>query len=251
MEEIATHAVYNYSIGVGGDDVDGGGGRDQTKVKAAHISVYFCPSDVTSQVVTSIQPREGHDDSTNLPSPLTSYVFNSGRKWGTGGNDYFTRSLQKRNIALAGPFTAGSRTKTKDVVDGLSHTFFAGEACQNDLATPAQVKYLAGWYDDPVTSGIAVTQKRVHAQWLEGDFHAMRSTEFGAFTSIRECVDQIGFTGGQSGTECRYFFGATHPEVIVMVYGDASVHAVSTYINVDVWRAAGTMAGKENAGRIN
>jgi prepilin-type N-terminal cleavage/methylation domain-containing protein len=250
LEETALHAQYTYALGPSGEDVDGQTSPitgDQKTVKAAHVAVFFCPSDATPQAMPSCSPREGQSDAVNAPSPLTSYVLNSGRKWGAGGDDFFTRSRQDRNRALTGPFTADSRTKLKDISDGLSHTFFAGEACQNDLNTPAEVKYVAGTYLEPLDStGIDVTRIRVHAQWLEGDFHCMRSTEYGIYSSIRECIDQTGFTGGQNGTPCRYLFGSSHSGVIVMVLGDASVHAISTNVNLQVWRACGTMAGSES-----
>jgi prepilin-type N-terminal cleavage/methylation domain-containing protein len=245
MDATAVNAHYNYSLGPSGEDIHYDDDGKQLDVKSAHIDVYYCPSDATPQAVPTTQPREGHGDSANVHSPLTSYVFNSGRKWGTGSDDYFTRSRQTRNPLRAGPFAAASHTRFKDVIDGLSHTFFAGEACQNDLATPTDIKYVAGWYLEPLENGMIVTRERVHAQWLEADLHSMRSTEYGPYSSIRECVDQTGFNGGQSGTQCRYTFGTSHPGAIIMVCGDGSVHSVSTGVNLDVWHALGTMAGGE------
>ena len=245
LDASAVNSHYDYSLGPSGQDIHYDTAGGQLDVKSAHVDIYFCPSDATPQDVPAFQPREGHGDEANVQSPLTSYVFNSGRKWNSGNDDYFTRVQQIHNPSRAGPFAAASHTRFKDVIDGLSHTFFAGEGCQNDMNTPTDIKYVAGWYLEPLENGMVVTRERVHAQWLEGDFHSMRSTEYGPYSSIRECVDTTGFNGGQNGTQCRYTFGTSHPNAIIMVCGDSSVHAVSTNINLDVWRALGTMAGGE------
>ncbi len=165
LDANAINSHYDYSLGPSGQDIHYDTAGGQLDVKSAHVDIYFCPSDATPQAVPTTQPREGHGDEANVQSPLTSYVFNSGRKWGSGNDDYFTRSLQTRNPARAGPFAAASHTRFKDVLDGLSHTFFAGEACQNDLNTPTDIKYVAGWYLEPLENGMIVTRKRVHAQW--------------------------------------------------------------------------------------
>jgi hypothetical protein len=196
-------------------------------LRASNLAVYRCPSGFE----VLIQPREGHLEAANGGAAYgSSYCFNSGMKWGTGPNptQYFASSLASRNPGRAGPFSVNSSTRMAQIRDGSGCTILVAEAEQDDR------------YTNPATCCLndgSVNQRR-HAMWMEGDHHAMRSTEFPPFASIGQCVQMW---KPAQWTECNYTFGSPHTGILHAAMCDGAVRTVSENIDPLTWKRLGAM----------
>lgn len=239
IDQANIYNLYNSDIGPSGTDVSGGGGLDQTQVKASTPVVYLCPTDKAPGTRRANEPRGGHGDSANRSnSPLTSYVLNSGGKYGTGTSDHVMRRTNHTHSLLpanAGPFYANSRIRFRDISDGSSNTFLGGEAGQNDsinLTAPAG----SGWGDWG-----ADLSGRTNPHYLEGEGHSMRSTFLGPFRSKTACFEQTGLVGDGGRNECRRTFGSPHVGGLHMMMCDGAVKFISENIDLVTWQNIGEM----------
>jgi prepilin-type N-terminal cleavage/methylation domain-containing protein len=241
VEEEPLYKMYDFSIGPGGvDGAPAGGTNPQNAVKQV-VVVFVCPTDIPAHTFKKQSPRDGHTDAPDSgPSPLSSYCFNTGRQWGASYDNFFARSLAKRDLTKVGPFSAASRTRLTDITDGTSNTFLAGETAQDDTATPDTTTILTYNWNETSFAPI-LNNGRVHSMWIEADHHCMRSTEREAFRSIKDCVD-----AGNHPKSCRYFFGGQHTGGTNMALADGSIRLVSTGVSLTaVWQPLGTMNGGE------
>jgi prepilin-type N-terminal cleavage/methylation domain-containing protein/prepilin-type processing-associated H-X9-DG protein len=219
---------YDFNIGPGGLDQPGGGGLSQTNVKVDYQRCN-CPSDPLGSV--KLRPLNGHSDAAGVAdSPVSSYCFNSGLRWGEEDHNYFARSLASRDPKRVGPFSVNSSTRIKDVTDGTRYTIAIAEAALDDRYSPATGKHAVSQ---------AARDGRTAPMWLEGDFHTMRSTQFPAAKSLHACMQRH----GNSETECHYVFGSPHNGGLHILLLDGSVHFVKDTIDADLYQKLGTMAG--------
>lgn len=236
MEQNQLFELYNQNLGPGGADMaGGGGGLDQAifKTQALNYKGYNCPADPAAGL--RADPRDGHTDFADTSGvPVSSYCFNSGRRWGTGFTDYFARAKPAQGMNRVGPFAMDSKTKLSQMKDGTSNTFLVGESVHDDSGTPTTPAV------DPDMA--AVRGNRLRSMWIESDHHNMRSTEFLPAPSLLECSTR---NGGLTDGNCRYQFGGAHTSVIIMCLSDASVRTIRDTIDLDTWRALGTMSGRE------
>jgi prepilin-type N-terminal cleavage/methylation domain-containing protein/prepilin-type processing-associated H-X9-DG protein len=221
--------VYNYNIGPGGLDVPGGGGLSQVRAKVS-LPCYICPSDPLASAKLKLEPLNGHSDAADVAdSPVSSYCFNTGRKWGEEDDDYFARSLASRAPKKVGPFSVNSSTSIRDVTDGTSNVIAIAEAALNDRRSL-------------VTGPFAVSPEgrsgRTAPMWLEGDFHTMRSVQYPPSPSLYACMKRH----DNSETECRYVFGSQHNGGLHILFLDGSVRFASDSINEELWKYIGAIA---------
>lgn len=225
------YKLYNFNCGTGGcKDIRLGDAAQTTFLSYGNLQVYRCPSGPSG---IWVQPRDGHLDASNSGKAYaSSYCFNTGRKWGTAYNQYFTLSLAKRDLTKVGPFSANSSTRKSQFLDGLSTTFLVGEADQNDTLTDPAV---CCRNDEAVNESF-------HAFWTEGDHHSMRSTEWEPFPSIADCVYEM---GPKNWKECAYVFGSQHRGGLHMALADGSARFFNDQIDISTWQRMGSMQDRQ------
>ena len=204
------------------------------------IESLLCPSDVLGS--KSLKPltdlstgTTAVDNSSSAiggtTTPASSYVLNCGRKV-TGlsptnvGSNYFARVQGTQQSNRRGPFNVISKVSSRDIKDGMSNTFAAGEAGQSEGSIPAGITVSTN-----AQSGL------LNPMWLEGDFHVMRSVEYPSAESRAVCMSQSGI----AEDECAYTFGSPHAGGLHMLLCDGAVKFVSQNINIDTWRSLGTI----------
>ncbi len=244
IDQAPLYQIYNPHCGTGGCmDVGGSPGPEQVAfLNGSKLTVYNCPSSSMSN--TRVNPRDGHLDNTDIGTTYaSSYAVNTGRKWGTGAQDYFARSIASRGPGRVGPFCANSSFKITDIKDGSTNVFLVGEAEQDDTATVFPLSP-----DCCMTATDAGSQtNRRHAYWTEGEHHVARSTEFPPFPSILKCVQRM---LPPNWRECNYIFGGPHVGGLQMSMGDGSVRFISENLNLDTWRNLGMMRDNTPVGEF-
>jgi len=239
LEESALYDLYNFDCGIGGctDSSGQGGNASQNNfLDKANIDAYLCPSMPSSNLV-HVNPRGGHLDVTDSGNAWTSsYVFSAGGKFDTGGYDYWLVARTGADANTKGIMHADASTRFRDITDGSSNTFIAGEGCTNDHGSDSTL-----WASD----ASALPTRNLPA-WPEGEFHASRSTHFGPYPSVEECVNQTGSTWQQ----CRYVFGGPHQGGVQMVFADGSVTFISENIDLTTWQWLGAMQDGEVVGEF-
>ncbi len=241
LSQVPLYDLYDFSIGTGGVDGGPAGGTNPQLAIKQVVGVFVCPLDAQANAHRKQSPRDGHTDVCDSGAcPLSSYCFNSGRQWGAGVDNFFARSLAKRDVAKVGPFSASSITTMVGISDGTSNTFLLGESAQDDSGTPDSTSILTYNWNETTWAPI-LSNARVHSMWTEADYHCMRSTESLPFPSIKACVDN-----GIHPKTCRYVFGSQHSNGINMAFADGSVRWISSTVSLTaVWQPLGTMAGAE------
>ena len=236
MEQTALADLYNVNCGTGGCNDTSGDTPQSAFLAQTNLGCYLCPSRTLRDYACN--PRNGHlDDSDVGNTYASSYCFNSGRKWGGGGEDYFARSVASRDLKRAGPFSANSVTPMAKIRDGTSNTLMVGEAEQDDSDT----NYTA----IGITDSSILTRR--HAYWTEGRHHVMRSTELPPYPTIGECYVRY---APSSWVECNYGFGGPHPGGVNMALCDASVRFVSETVDLPTWRNLGPMMDGNTIGEF-
>ncbi|TWT59341.1 DUF1559 domain-containing protein [Rubinisphaera italica] len=231
IEESALYDLYNFDCGIGGCVDSSGQGASASQnnfLDKTNIDAYLCPSMPGSNIVNT-NPRGGHLDVTDTDGTWSSsYVFSSGGKYGTGSYDYWLKATTGSNTNAQGIMTANGKSKFRDVTDGTSNTFIAGEGATNDHGSDSSI-----WASD--SSALPV---RNLPFWAEGEFHSSRSTHLSPYPSIEECVNN---TTGVTWQECRYIFGGPHPGGVQMILADGAVRFVSENIDRTTWQNLGAM----------
>lgn len=238
LENDSLFRRYNENLGPGGTDAaGGGGGQDQVAFKTAALDYkgFNCPADPSAGI--KMDPRDGHTDNADTSGVgISSYCFNSGRRWGTGYTNYFARAKLAQAPSLAGPFSVDSKTRLPNIKDGTSNTFLLGESVHDDTNTPASPAI------DPEMA--AVTTNRLRSAWIESDHHNMRSTEYLPGESIADVCAKNGI-GSTTDGNARYQFGSQHSGQIIMCLSDASVRSFRDNVALSTWQAMGTMNAGE------
>ena len=186
--------------------------------REAHLSVFLCPSDPYS---------EGHfvvrDDTV---SPIEQYGAASyAANWGPSTA---TVNLDDTPLQSRGVFYRNSRTKFRDITDGLSNTLFLGERTNGPL---------------PATTA--------------GGHQLFETAWAAAVREVTDLTDDHGhmvlfetqFRPNQPGTDDKGL-SAPHTGIGQFAMGDGSVRAISENIDENVYNALGTRAGGEVIGEF-
>lgn len=227
VEQKPLYDQYDFTIGVGL------AANPQLDVKVV-VPLFVCPMDNMALSKGKVSPRDGHTDVDDSgPSPLSSYCFNTGRKFGSGNLHFFVQ-YTATNVNLCGPFAAKSKFRVQDIHDGTSNTFLLGETSLDDIATPDSLAITT--YNNSDAYAPIIRSGRTHSMWIEADHHVMRSTEFPPFRSLKDCVD-----AGNNNVSCRYIFGSSHSGGLNMAKADGSVGFYNLTIHLNTWQNMGSM----------
>ncbi|MCA9248017.1 MAG: DUF1559 domain-containing protein, partial [Planctomycetales bacterium] len=191
----------------------------QADLEQVNLSLYFCPS---RRRPTTQQGRYLMDYAAATPGPHPvsangdSNGFWQGDTWDVPHGKTWRGIVVRTNWDIRPtnssdpPEEAGSTPPVRfgDVRDGLSNTLLIGEK------RLAPDRYESGdWHDD--------------RGWTDGwDPDIMRSTEFPILPD------------GSNGN-FGYMFGSPHPGVMMAVFGDGSVHAITLSIDRELFNNLG------------
>jgi hypothetical protein len=192
-------------------------------VREQHIPVLLCPTDDVSP--------EGYVEMGDERYAMACYVAN----FGTPDLDEDQDQAQGFANPLGpfdgpwGPFYRNSATPLRHITDGLSQTLMVGERQNGPFR-------LAG---------------------VHGPHFAYETTWVGAVRDINDPTDdhghmvlfQTGNTPNAAESDDRDV-SAPHAGVAQFLLCDGSVHAVNEDIDLEVYRALGTMNHSETAGRL-
>lgn len=190
-----------------------------------------------------------------------------------GANDAFCRCPEKIPDSERGMFDYNLRTRQKHLLDGTSRTMAIGEAaggphwalCQNPGCTaPDLPEPFPRLSDGPYTA---------RQPWIGGGnvgsvFNAYHYASGGHFACTLEPlnkwpvthflfddsagVDDCRGTASNPGNTHRVpNFRSDHPEGGNFLFADGSVHFLAEDINLNVYRAMSTVAGREVAGAFD
>lgn len=210
LEQSSLYNQFNFNIPI----------FDPTQLTAReqHLSVFLCPSDPFSEGAFVVR-----DDTA---SPVEQYATASyAANWGPSTA---TVNLDDTPLQSQGVFYRNSRTKFRDLVDGLSNTLALGERTNGPLPG--------------TTSG----------------GHAVFETAWPA--AVREITDltddhghmvlfETQYRPNQPGTDDKGL-SAPHEGIGQFALGDGSVRAISENIDEGVYNALGTRAGGEVVGEF-
>lgn len=210
--------------------------QDAVKQRPA---VFVCPAD-TSQPLTAVNTVVTNPVVAAGSAATGSYAMCAGRAPGAvTGND----GIYYQNIDGAGTMTAGifepavARTRG-EVVDGLSKTFMLGETIDTHTASGmntwsfAYSKSNLGRNSPTLRNCLCAANSRVSrapcgSRTASGTFNPTYITS------------TTGSTGMYNG------FDSLHPGGVVFVYGDAHTQFIDDQIDLDVYKALASCAGRE------
>jgi prepilin-type N-terminal cleavage/methylation domain-containing protein/prepilin-type processing-associated H-X9-DG protein len=202
------------------------------------VAVFLCPSDVDQ-----IAEKHGlaHNNYRGCAGTLPNNVV-LGSSDGTGRND--------------GTFYYQSAVRTAQVSDGLSTTVFFSERCLGNSTKPDPLSdYYAVGETIAECADVArdTTPRYDNAPYYEewsgerwGDGNSLYTRYQHIFTPNKaSCL-----LGGYSDTSSQVVVTATsrHPGGVNVLMGDGSVHFVKESIDRNIWKALGTIAGRETVG---
>jgi prepilin-type N-terminal cleavage/methylation domain-containing protein/prepilin-type processing-associated H-X9-DG protein len=199
-----------------------------TAVVQTYVSVYTCPSDRNFKKVS--QPGSSPPlQSGNFQFMTGSYRGMSGRS-ATGFDQwagYPSEVIVNLNanagyrglLHTDGPATGLSGERATNVKDGLSNTLAVGERTTN--TTISRTTFWAYTFNLYTLSG-AFPQS------------ASLLNDYDACSAVASDVAQ-----------CKYGWGSNHPNFINFVFGDGSVRAIPTSIDMNVFVNLSTIAGGE------
>lgn len=201
------------------------------------VPVLLCPSDMFKSVSSDYGV-------TNLGPVNYAACIGSGLNFGSP-------------FATDGPFYAQSSTSSADLLDGLSNTAAFSE-CRlgtgpENVAGPMPGKDIHSIYAmnfGPVSdaacasAGFWNSNNNKGFLWLAGE---LRCTSYNHYYTPNQVIwDCIGYDPDNGyATTGWHAARSNHPSGVNLTMADGSVRFVNTDINVFVWRAMATRAGKE------
>lgn len=226
---------------------------DQAVLSGLRIPAFSCPSDVNADNPRDVSPKAA--------SPLypTTYGFNFGT-WLV--YDPATRQVGD------GSFGPNARIALRDFTDGLSNTLLASEvkarqayarnvSPNGGVAIPGEslAEVIA-----KIPAGITWCRQTGHTEWPDGRVHHEGFTTAAGPNSViplpyaaDQCVagENIDFTSRQESTSatiatCAIITSRSyHSGGVNAALMDGSVRTISDSVELRVWRALGTRAGRE------
>jgi prepilin-type N-terminal cleavage/methylation domain-containing protein len=219
----------------------------QPLVTQTRVPIYLCPSDI--------------NDMERPDGALTHYPVSYGANYGTW---HIWNPVSR--TGSDGMFFPNSRLGHRDVKDGTTNTLAFSEVKAfspylRDGGTPPTGA-------TPPTSPLDISSyggnfktNSGHTEWVDGRAHQTGfTTTFGPNTVVPhvsggETFD-VDYTSNREGkTTDQITYAAVtsrshHPGIVQVLLMDGSARSVSENINVAIWRALGTRAGREVVGEF-
>lgn len=220
LEQTTLYDSIQGADGMGNELGDQNTGKTQI-VKKTILSVFWCPS----------QPDVTQGSQKNGYQPA-NYNGNMGTRIGNGNDDCICTGVANLNDMLTNPwgcmngngiFYVRSKTKFRDVTDGLANTIFVSEV--PDSGGDAMAGFSAGADRRTVFSGGADSNP---------------PTEMSEFLIAAESNDPI--NGGSEEAA-----GSWHTGGAQFLMGDGSVHFLSENMDMATYQAISTRSGGEVA----
>lgn len=222
-----------------------------TKLAETPVSTFYCPSRRPPNAYRNADEAGGPKVNYNCGNPPTlarsDYAANLGPhvkgafgvqvtdRWNSGPNPAdaekgvgFKMEEFDAFSWLQGVTYQRSQIELKHITDGTSNTYLVGEKYMNP-------DYYYGG-ETPNNKDDGDDQ----SLWMGDDLDNNRLTGPPTFLSVIPSPDQ-------AGVEPKYPFGSAHPATFHMATCDASVHAVSYDIDLEVHHAFGTRSGGESS----
>ena len=216
----------------------------QPAVPATRVPVYLCPSDI--------------NDKPSLRDGIAQYPLNYAANQGT-----WVVFDPVAGAQSAGAFMPNGNIRAASFIDGMSNTlgFAEVKAFQPNLkggstapAVPPSdpggiVAIGSSGSFDPIDS---------HTEWVEGRVHQTGFTTALAPNTLVPYVAgsttyDVDYTSAEEDVSATTYAAVTsrsyHGGVVHVLLMDGSVRAISSNINVSVWRSLGTRAGGEVIGQ--
>jgi prepilin-type processing-associated H-X9-DG protein len=202
----------------------------QTTVAATKLNVFLCPTDVTTQPFVNTANSTRNDIPHVAQLAISSYSPCGGVLGppSTGSDSigpYTTTDVKHLNNGFA---DYGFPRKMKNIIDGTSTTFAAGETTYNNDGS---------WYGAQV-SGCSGPNPLFNAWTVSLRF----GSNFRVTKNPLNSLPGVGF-GGLCGTTGA--FGSRHPGGANFLFADGSVHFIKTSINMNVYWALSSIADRE------
>jgi prepilin-type N-terminal cleavage/methylation domain-containing protein/prepilin-type processing-associated H-X9-DG protein len=205
----------------------------------AAVSIFLCPSD------SAPQPADWPGQNNYLASQGSQFLCDL-----SGSQPSTIAPAQMPN----GPFYYLSSVRISDMSDGTSNTALFSEKKRGngtpnpktDMFTIPNTATLDATYQtcsgiDPTTD-TPLTSKQGYS-WVMGEMCCTTYNHVSAPNTLT-CAGQ-GFPGNMSNMAMQVPPSSYHPGGVNVLLGDGSVHFVPNGIDLEVWRALGTMNGGE------
>ena len=219
----------------------------QMAIDALRVPIYQCPSDPGAGILRD--PGKGR-----ARLYATNYGFNMGTWFG------FDPATKKGGN---GPFYPNSHLRLSKVVDGTSKTMLASEVkawqpyTRNGGPPTTKIPNTVEEAAEIVKSGVQ-SKNTGHTEWPDGRVHhtgftaTLAPNSFVPFNNGETIVD-ADFNSWQEGKHGRNGSASYaiitsrshHPGLVQTVMLDASVRVVTDDVDLKVWRASATRAGRE------
>jgi len=170
-------------------------------------AVYDCPSNSAEKMCQSTDYRLA-------PFAIGSYAFCCGTYGPSHGTDIYAKYKN------TGPFMYHELFQVRDITDGLSNTFFVGEASKGDFTLQGEGQPNAGYYPPN--------------RWAVGGRHmcSLRTTE--------NPLNSLWFIGIDPPITVNGAFISEHPGGGQFVYGDGHVDFINEDIDMFTYQALST-----------
>jgi prepilin-type N-terminal cleavage/methylation domain-containing protein/prepilin-type processing-associated H-X9-DG protein len=229
MEETALQSLVNYKVSYSNDLNDA--------ARMTRVGIFLCPSDSDEHLLASVgAPNSYHAN------------HGSGIMWDFPPFSGSNAEMPHPN----GPVFRNSKTGSKDVTDGTSHTAAFSERIMGDgnhgVSTPESDTYDPGTH--PANADIAVQDcnaidvnnleyqgiSDVGNPWIRA-YHSTTTYYHANTPNGRSCM----FPPGRIMTTAS----SRHNGGVNVTMCDGSVHFVNDTININTWRALGSRNGEE------
>jgi prepilin-type N-terminal cleavage/methylation domain-containing protein len=202
---------------------------DHVKIVNRVIDDFLCPSDLGIRVHQDFGP--------------TNYVFSSG-SGGSGGSP----------LEADGPFFVNSQIRSAHIKDGASKTVMISESllgqsvtANHDPQTEYRFTFASPLNEAACDAAIDWNYKDLRGfAWASGEYRAALYNHY--YPPNARTADCIGVTIGGFTRYTAYGWRAArsrHVGGVNVVLADASAHFVTDTIDLEIWRAVSTVAGRE------
>jgi prepilin-type N-terminal cleavage/methylation domain-containing protein len=227
IDQAPLYNKYNTTQGM-----DGGICTNANQVVNVDIPGFLCPSDPNTLVqVTGACYRTPYPDAQNVGG--TNYIFSTGTGTGWIWTTYVA-SGSFSSIDLGGVFLQNGKKGIRDITDGSSNTFVAGETLWTDHANNV-----------PSSNGLGGKPS-----WSVGIGTQLGFSTTGGINANWPCKGPNTTTGGGCGGARPAAIQSTHEGGAHTLMGDGAVRFVSENISQLTLDALATRAGNETVGEF-